>query len=318
MAFELTEAQMQGFADYKASYLPSQVSAGPTFRTAIAEHVSSLAQLAEPEICARRKAFIKSELAEDAFRERVLLKDGARIVVGGIRFQNLNPEFPFVEINGNFDLFTPERMQHLASVARQQFGGFAPKGILITGPPDVEPSTGVERWTHTVGGPTAAACNAPLPLELTSSFPASVDFYDQYHAAYTEWQAVSPGLSSFVRPEPREDLEASAVGRLLASFTDAAGWSGLVAAREESFYGTPALHIFEIFLVERWRGRGAATAMEAALVSSLAGRYGFVWENIHSQNRPSLRVALAHGRSVLETEYFFPYDDNGRLRIGPE
>jgi hypothetical protein len=257
-------------------------------------------------------------LTDDEFRERVLLKDGARVVVGGIRFQNLNPRFPLVEINSNFDLFTPEWMQHLASVARQHYGGFAPKGILAVGPPHIGLSSGVESWSHAVGGPATVTGNSPLPLELISSFPAVVEFYNQYCAAYVEWQASAPRLSSFVRPEPREDLEASAARQLLATFADAAGWSGLVAAREEPFYGTRALYIFETFLVKRWRGRGAAVAIDAALVSSLAGRYCFVWENIHSENRPSLGVALARGRSVLETDYFFPFGDNGRLRIASE
>lgn len=101
----------------------------------------------------------------------------------------------------------------------------------------------------------------------------------------------------------------------MASFNDPAGWCGLIAAREEALYGTRALYIFEIFLVERWRGRGAAKAIDAALVSQAANRYSLIWEHIYSENWPSLRVALAQGRSVIETEYFFPYREDGRLKI---
>ena len=313
-----TEAQIQALADYKASYLPSEVGANSAFRSAIDEHVRALERLAEPETCVRRKVALGSELDADNFRERVVLSEGAEAVVAGIRFQNRDAAFPFVEINATFDLFEPERIEHVAAVAGEHFARFAPRGILVAGPPDLKLPIVFERWTHAVGGPAVAARDAPLPPALTCSFPAAIDFYAVYCAAYAAWQASSPGLSGFVRPEPRADLEAAAAAGLLASFADPAGWSGVVAAREEAFYGTPAMYIFEILLVERWRGRGAAVAIDGALVSRLAGRYPFVWEHIHSENWPSLRVAEAQGRSILETDYFFPLGEGGRWRNPPD
>jgi hypothetical protein len=310
--FELTETQIEGFAGYKASYLPERIRTSPAFLPAIREHLGSLIQLAEPEICARRGEFFKLDVTTDEFRERVLLADGAKVVIGGIRFRNLDPTFPFVEVNASFDLFRPKLLEHVASVARQQFGGFAPKGILAVGPPDVALLPRVERWSHTVCGSSTIASNAQLPAELACSFPSRVDFYNEYRTAYAAWQATSPALGGVVRIETKADLEASAAEGLLASFSDAAGWCGVVAAREEVLYGAHALYIFEIFLAERWRGKGVATAIDAALVSSVARRYSLVWENIHCENCPSLRVALAQGRSVLDSEYFFRFGGDGR------
>jgi hypothetical protein len=150
--FELTEAQIEEFAVYKASYLPEQIRTSRTFLPAIREHVRSLSELAEPTVCARRQEFIKSELDVDEFRERVLLQDGAKVIVGGVRFKNLDSKFPFVELNANFDLFDSTVIEDAASVARQQFDSFAPKGILIVGAPEIAVSTAIERWGHTVGG----------------------------------------------------------------------------------------------------------------------------------------------------------------------
>jgi hypothetical protein len=306
--FELTEAQIEKFAAHKASYLPKQIRTSRTFLPAIREHVRSLSELAEPRVCARRQEFIESELDVDEFRERVLLQDGAKVIVGGVRFKNLDPKFPFVEVNANFDLFEQTLMEDAASIAGQQFGKFAPKGILVVGAPDVAVSTAIERWSHTVCGPSTSTCKAPLPIGLTCSFPAGVDFYEEYRAAYAAWQATLPRLGGYVSPESRSDLEASAAGGLLASLADATGWCGAAAAREEALYGTQALYILEIFLVERWRGKGAAKAIDAALVASAASSYSIVWEHIHSENWPSLRLAFSQGRSVLETEYFFRYE----------
>ena len=94
----------------------------------------------------------------------------------------------------------------------------------------------------------------------------------------------------------------------MASFSDRAGLVlASVAVREEALCGMRALYIFEIFLAQRWHGKGAAKAMDTALVSKAADRYPLVWEHIHSENLPSLRVALAQGRLIIETEYFFPF-----------
>jgi hypothetical protein len=150
-------------------------------------------------------------------------------------------------------------------------------------------------------------------MALMCSFPSKVAFYNEYREAYAEWQASSPGLGGLVHAEPEESLEASAAEGLLASFSDGAGWCGVAAGREEALYGKQALYIFEIFLVQRWRSRGDARAMDTTLLSKTADRYSLVWEHIHSENWPSLRVALAQGRSVIETEYFFRYQEDGGL-----
>jgi GNAT superfamily N-acetyltransferase len=318
----LTFEQREAFAAYKASYLPEEIGANPAFRSAIAGDIDKLLHLAEPEVCESRRRGANSELAGDQFRERVLIEDGARVAVGGIRFRNNDLRFPFVGIEANFDLFEPKLIGQVASTARREFHAFEPKGILVSGSPNIALSGGFERWSHTLFGSMRTISDFQLPAEMTCSFPSTVEFYDEYRDAYSAWQASSPVLGSFVRIEAQEDLEAAAAKGLLASFSDKAGWCGVVAAQEEALYGTRALYIFDIFLdifdiflAERWRGKGAARAMDAALVSKAASHHSLIWEHIHSENLPSLRVALGQGRSVIETEYFFPFQEDGRLQI---
>jgi GNAT superfamily N-acetyltransferase len=303
----LTLEQRDAFAAYKASYLPEEIGANPAFRSAIAADIDKLLHLAEPEVCEGRRRGTNSEVAGDQFRERVLIEDGAKAVIGGIRFRNDDLRFPFVGIDASFDLFKPRLIGQVASVARREFRAFEPRGILLCGPPNLELWGGIERWNHTLSGSMRAIRDFQLPAELMCSFPNTVEFYDEYREAYAAWQASSPALGSFVRIEAREDLEAAAAKGLLASFSDKAGWCGVAAAQEDALYGTRALYIFDIFLEQRWRGRGAGRAIDAALVSKAANRYSLIWEHIHSGNLPSLRVALGQGRSIIETEYFFPF-----------
>jgi len=304
---ELTQAQIDRFADYKARYLPRKIASGPAYRASIAQQVEAIVRLAAAETCLRRKAHFESALDPDAFRERVLVEEGAKVAIGGIRFRNLDPGFPFIEVTSNFDVLDLSLSRPVLAIAARQFAGFAPRGLLLAGPPGVTLAMPFERWTHVVAGASAQACAAVLPTGLCCSFPAKVDFYDAYHAAYAEWRASSPGLAPFVRIEPRQSMEEAAAAGLLASFHDASGWCGVVGAREEALYGTPAMYIIELFLVERWRGRRAGRAIDTALVSRMAEHYPVVWEHIHAGNLPSLRTALAQGRSIVETEYFLPF-----------
>jgi len=304
---ELTQAQIDRFADYKARYLPRKIASGPAFRASIAQKVEAILRLAAAETCLQRKAHFESALDPDAFRERVLVEEGAKVAIGGIRFRNLDPGFPFIEVTSNFNLLEPSLSLPVLTIAAQQFAGFAPRGLLLAGPAGVTLAMPFERWTHVVAGASAQACAAVLPTGLSCSFPAKVDFYDAYHTAYSQWRASSPGLAPFVRIEPGQSMGEAAAAGLLASFHDARGWCGVVGAREEAFYGTPAMYIFELFLVERWRGRRAGRAIDAALVCPMAERYPVVWEHIHAGNLPSLRTALAQGRSIVETEYFLPF-----------
>ena len=304
---ELTQAQIDRFADHKARYLPSKIASGPVFRASVVQEVEAIVRLAAAETCLGRKAHFGSALDPDAFRERVLVEEGAKIAIGGIRFRNLDTGFPFIEVTSNFNLLDPSLSLPVLAIAARQFAGFAPRGLLLTGPPGVALAMPFERWTHVVAGASAQACAAVLPAGLCCSFPAKVDFYDAYHTAYSEWRANSPGLAPFVRIEPRQSMEEAAAAGLLASFHDSSGWCGVVCAREEALYGTPAMYIIELFLVERWRGRRAARAIDTALVSRMGEHYPVVWEHIHAGNLPALRTALAQGRSIVETEYFLPF-----------
>ena len=135
--FQLTDEQIEGVARYKASYLPVAISAGLGFRPAVRKHVSDLQELGSPEVCARRRELFKLALADAEFRERIVFADGSRVVIGGIRFQHLNVAFPFVELNASFDLIEPRILRHVATIARQQFPAFAPKGVLVVGAPVV-------------------------------------------------------------------------------------------------------------------------------------------------------------------------------------
>jgi hypothetical protein len=100
--------QIEGFAAHKASYLPKEIVANPAFHCAIRSHVNELLHLAEPRVCAARKRGTGFELAEDQFRERVLIEDRVRVAIGGIRFRGDDLRFPFVGIHTSFDPFEPK------------------------------------------------------------------------------------------------------------------------------------------------------------------------------------------------------------------
>jgi hypothetical protein len=225
IVIELTKAHIDRFADYKAGYLPSELGSGPAFRTSIGQSMNSIVQLAETNTCLKRKEFFKSALGLDEFRERVLLEDGAKIVTGGIRFRNLNPGFPFVEATANFDLLEPTAMQQVASIANRQFAAFAPKGLLVVGPPDVALRNGLERWTqsyraHRRQPASRASIRLVVLLSCDDRFRRCVS------CRLRRGQASTPHPASSCASSPGGQGGAAAAG--LASFHDRSGgaaWS---------------------------------------------------------------------------------------------
>lgn len=74
------------------------------------------------------------------------------MVIGGIRFAGLDPNFPFVEINASFDIIGSGALDRVAREALTSFGAFSPKGKLMFGPPDMASASGKQQWAHTLAG----------------------------------------------------------------------------------------------------------------------------------------------------------------------
>jgi hypothetical protein len=302
------ESHLKSFSAHLANELPVDAERGEPLERHVQARLSRLAELSQPDVCEKRRAAFGFDIPAKAFAERLLIERDGATVIAGIRFRNLDPEWPFVEVNADFDLLRSDTLPEISELARHAFHPFSPKGVQFSGQPEDPTDNGAAVWTHAVLGRTDAA--APVgqhDVEIT--FPRNVTFYEEYLDAYATWAHANSGLKAFVKPESKEDLEEAAQAGLLAVARDSAGWCGVVAASMAPFFGTTAGYIFEVLVTERRRGQGLGRSIDSALMRRLSKCCIYVWEDIHDRNVASFRTAARQGRRAVRTDYFVPFEN---------
>lgn len=277
-------------------------------RGRILPKLHQLEVLASPETCAfRARRMAPRREAPEAYRERVLRLSDGHTLIAGIRFNNLDPDFPFVEVTGNFSLLRERDPVVVARAVCEEFGIFEPRGMMFT---DIatEDSLADGRWIPwdcAVLGPIAERTLAEeLPAGVELRGGGTFDHYADYEREYRDWMDKNPHLATHLRIESKADLDLAAAQGLLRSVFFEGKWSGLLAAQSKNYYGLPALYVFEKLLSEKLRGRGLSKFIESAFLVSLRPRFDWVWGYIYGRNFPSLKSALHQGRVPVEARYF--------------
>lgn len=304
----LSPDEMKTFARPLLSYLPPPVLSGGNIQGAVFEKLKGLDELASPATAEKRARRFKLEVNDSVFQERLFRLQDGKLIVAGLRFRKLDPAFPFLHVTANFTVTASEWPEILGSL-RAAFPAVPLRGITFRQGPD---SFGLfhRKWSHTVFGRTDVATEEFPDSEVKTDWDRQVRFYDLYKREYQNLLNESPERNAYLRFEDEADLQAAAADGLLCSLTDRAGWGGVIAGREHRFYGWSCLYIFEIFLVERLRGRRLAGLLQRFFLRSLSSRYSHVIGHIDDSNRSSLNTALSAGRRIVETEYFVPFEND--------
>lgn len=305
--FGLSKALSKSFADPVLEYLPDLFDRQEIFDSEY-EDLESLAQLANADIVKERIDRLAVRLSPDEMTERVLYNDGSKVVVAGLRFRNLDLQFPFVALKLNFRADQESTIQLLRKLVRENFDEAVPRGFTLWEKPG-QNLYQTETWSYIVAGPTASIEPRDLPSNLTLAHPSTVsEFYEDYKAEYEAWRLSHPKLAPFVQVETKEDLEASGAKGLLTTLEDAQGWAGLVVAKSSPLFGRKGLSMLDIMLSQRLRGQGLGKKLEATFVAKQRDQFELVWGHIHSENHASLRTAQSLGRELIQQEYFFSLD----------
>jgi hypothetical protein len=299
----LPESASDSFGSHLASYLPTSISDNPGFLSAIAEEIRGWEELASEAASQARKERLKLSQSASDLRERLVLDEDGKLIVAGVRFKNLDLNFPFIALYANFSLDCAT-IQRLALRLKSEFKAVRPLGFTF----DQAPGSvqGIPVWSHVVFGRQLNQ-SASLPGELKITWPLSFAHYTEYRDEYIRHLDKVPGLKGFVRIEPEKDLQTAAEKGLLLQVEDEKGnFLGIIAGQEQKLYGLQCLYIFEIFLCERVQGRGYAPNLQRSFLQHLHSRFSYVWGNIHDHNSPSLKTAQRAGRKIIQSEFFFP------------
>lgn len=299
----LSAGEGEPFAVPLAAYLPPEVPRGESLVSAAAKMLEFHEELASPEVVKRRAARfgVSEELAKETLRE---IPGRGKLIVG-LRYRKLNPNFPFAHLTPGFDILSRD-IEPLKQLVPQWYQGLSLKGFTLRTAPALVPPVGFEHWSHALFGHTSEVPALEIQRGLEIRWETSCDFFTEYDREYKNFLRQNPEKNAFLHAEDRESLEEAIKGKRLLSLYDQQGWAGVISGREQDFYGLGCLYIFEIFLVERLRGKGIAAPFEARFLRDLSARFPFVYGHISNANPASLRTAKSLGRREVESELFIP------------
>jgi hypothetical protein len=298
---KLPERAEYGFAMHLAQHLPGAVIENPNFLTSVREELSDLDQLASKEVYTSRAEALNLPIDASELRDRVLFNQDNRIILAGVRYKSLNRDFPFIELNMNFDLTTSNRGDIEILVAKE-FQKIAPLGFTVKQAPDSMVDT--EAWNHVVFGKTRLKNASVAESHLEFDWPKTFGDYSTYRSEYERLLHLNKNLQGIVRVETEDVLKRSAGKGLLMAVQDQFGLSALIAGQQRDLYGLPCLYMMENLITERWRGKGLSSWLQSVYLTSLRDRYEYVYGHISSKNVASLKAAFACGREIIQTEYY--------------
>jgi hypothetical protein len=298
---KLPERVEYTFAMHLAQHLPGVVIENPNFLTSVREELGELDQLASEEVYKSRAEVLNLPIDPAELRDRVLFNHENRIILAGVRYKSLNRDFPFIELNMNFDLDKSNRSDIRDLVARE-FQKLSPLGFTVKQGPNT--LRDAQEWNHVVFGKTVVTNPSSADSHLEFDWPKSFGDFATYRGEYERLLSNHPDLQGIVRIETDDVLKRSASKGLMMVVQDQFGLAALLAGQDRDLYGLPCLYIKENFITERWRGKGLASWLQSVFLTQLRDRYEYVFGHIDAINQASLKTALACGREIIQTEYF--------------
>lgn len=304
--FGLPARHLSAFAHPVLDYLPAGYDAEDAAQAEI-DGVGSLAALASPDVVAARIGRLGVDVSTWDMTERLLQASGERTVVTGLRYLNLDPAFPVVAVKTTARVNDAEAVDTLAAQVTEAYRGVGVRGFTFWEQPGLNLSP-AQNWATVTAGSLSAAARADerdLAGALTISWPeAASEVFADYQHGHQAWRSDAPELDPFVSESGQEGLQEAADQGLLMALRDDHGFAGLAAATIAPLFGRRAVCMLDVFLTERLRGKGLASAVQSSFLAGQRSGADTVWGHIHARNLPSLRTAQKLGRRPVQQEYF--------------
>jgi len=245
---------------------------------------------------------------EEAYLDRWVAVDADTHVLIGPRYLGRDPDLPFVGVSASSRPLRPSDRENLVDAAVSSFAAFRPGFVMVTtaDPIDAWPGTQPE-CRQLVGCLGDLRRATDVPVELTVSPRADIDFYERYQQIHDAHVGRSPEHARHSRVESPEDLGALAEQGLLFDVLVAGTWAGIVAAEPDARRGIRGATVVELLLDDPYRGSGYGRHLSALLATVLPMPDDqFLMGTIHAHNLPSYRSAVGAGRVDVGGEFIIP------------
>ncbi len=242
-----------------------------------------------------------------AYRHRIL--HGAPALLCGVRFKGGDTALPFVDLLAwDVPLQSADDWLRAVARARGSFGVFQPRWVRTCLPGEAPPLPEAEIDQRLVGGRIDELLGHPAPFVpegISLHRARDLSFLPLFQDSFERWQAGAGALAAEVSPATEASLRACLQDGVVVCAHHAGRWVGMMAARHAEGARLAGFEVVELFLSPEAQGRGAAPALQRALIGQLPGGE-VLFGTIHGTNTPSLRTALRCGRRVIETWWFIP------------
>jgi GNAT superfamily N-acetyltransferase len=228
-------------------------------------------------------------------------------VLAGVRYLGMDPDLPFVGIAGADRVLGPSDLDALRRLARERFAPFAPGFVLLETADAAGAWPGTRSEKRRVVGELGQLRRRPVPPGLRALAREDVGDYERYVELWESVRRVDPARRRWGRAGSREDLLSLAAEGLLLDVLVEGTWAGVVAAEPAARWGVRGATVVELLLDPAFRGRGLGPHLSTLLAQALPlPDDQFLLGEVHTDNLPAYRAALASGRVDVGGEVVVP------------
>ena len=255
---------------------------------------------------ARFKHFNIPKIEPEDYKEHIISLDNDRKVICGIRHSGGNREMPFVNIETNFKSSKKELVQIYEKHLEKHFQKFTPNFLRYY--TKDKSSKNINSSCYLIQEASIIKNKKPYIEEKTIELvqPKPDSYYDWYRKGYQTFHENFPELKANVQVNSKKSMDNCLKDGLLKIAKYNGERIGLIAADSSPFLGTPGIYFIEIFIAQKWRGKGLAKSLQRKFIDSVSTGNEIIWGTIDYQNKPSYKTALSNNRVPVRFENFAP------------
>ena len=236
------------------------------------------------------------------YSEKIFQLDKKKRLICGIRHLNLNPEEPFLQILTNFKTSKKELLKIYKNTLQKHFAVFNPKFIQIHHHRPIKENINASCFYVQHASVIQKLPNLSKSNKIELINPSNDDYYKWYVKGYKKFHKENPKLATKVPMNEKDLMESSRKEGLLKLARYNGQIIGLIAANRDSFLGMPGIYFLEIFIDEKFKGKGLGKSLQRTFIKDCCSKNEIVWGTIDFANKPSVKTALANKRKLIRAE----------------
>ncbi len=253
---------------------------------------------------ARYKHLKIPNATKEDYWEHLIELDQHQKILCGIRHMGGNPDLPFVHLISNFDIQPADLVELYHQKLVDYFKLFKPQYIRYYTADEMNENKMGSCYLVQKAGVIKALPPHSEESKIELIDPVDDSYYDWYKAGYDAFHKANPDLKPHVPINGKGSMEECRKQGLLKMVHSQNEKMGLIAAIREDFLGAKGIYFTEIFINEKYKGKGLAKNIQRKFIDQATQEDDFVWGTIEYQNHPSFKTALANKRLPIRFENF--------------